>query len=319
MCYLGVSEEDAKTHTHSSDNNIKVICPECGKEKNKRIADIYSHHSIGCSCYDKIPYPEKFTFSILDQIGIDFITQLTKTTFKWCRNKRYDFYFKLNGEDYIIETHGLQHYGEGFSTIKGAKTLDEEIENDRLKKELALDNGIKPKNYIVIDCRYSNSDWIKQNILNSRLSELFNLSNVDWLKAEEFTCSNLTKIACEYKKNNPDMTTSEIGNIMGHSYDTIRAWLKKGVKLQWCLYDVEKELTKRSIKNGRLRKKPVEIFKDGRCMGRFESCTDLERHSKELFGTKLNSHGIATVCRGDRKAHKGFTFKFVKEELNQVI
>ena len=52
--------------------------------------------------------------NVLNYLNIDFKTQVSKNTFNWCKNYRYDFYFELNNEKYIIETHGGQHYEEGF-------------------------------------------------------------------------------------------------------------------------------------------------------------------------------------------------------------
>ena len=42
--------------------------------------------------------------------------------------------------------------------------LMKEIENDTIKKELALLNGIKESNYIVIDASVSDYDYIFENI-----------------------------------------------------------------------------------------------------------------------------------------------------------
>lgn len=300
--YFQGGYEEAKKYTCNSGKKIYPICPDCGRIKKNKITinNIYKIQ-VKCSCGDNTPYPEKLMFAVLEQLGIDFQTQLTKTTFKWCDKYRYDFYFEYNNEQYIIETHGLQHYEK--QKRKNAKTLEEEQENDRVKKELAIKNGIKEENYIVVDCRYSKLEFIKQNILNSRLNELFDLSSIDWLKAEEFTCTNLVKTACEYKRNNPNWTTEKIGNIMGHSGVTIRNWLLKGVKLGWCNYSGKEEIRKKH--SG----KPVEIFKNGISLGIFESIADLSRQSERLFGIKLDGGNISKAYNGKRKDLKGFIFK----------
>ena len=222
MCDLGVSEEDAKNNFPQSANKIEVVCPLCGNKKKCRIRTVYGDKSIGCICDDKQSYPEKFMYSILKQLDIEFETQYSP---KWINGKRYDFYIpKFNA---IIEVHGEQHYRH---TGRG-RSLQEEQENDKLKEEIALDNGI---NYIVIDCRESTLNWIKDNILKSKLNNLFDLDNIDWIKCEKFAISNnLIKIACEYKKNNPNMTYTEIGKIMGYERHAIKRWIEKGKKLNW--------------------------------------------------------------------------------------
>lgn len=242
--YFQGGYDEAKMYTCQSNKKITPICPDCGRVKDKPISvnNIFNSKSISCSCSDKKSYPEKFMFLMLEQIKIKFEKE---KIFKWCEDKRYDFYFKYNNEDYIIETHGKQHYKGGFERIKSnrnVKTLEEEQTNDKYKKELAIDNGIKEKNYIVIDCSKSELEFIKQNILDSRLGEVFDLSIIDWLKCEEFALSNLVKKICEIKRDNPYMTSKDIGNIFKVNNNTISSYLKKGSKIwDWISYDGEKE------------------------------------------------------------------------------
>ena len=302
MCDLGVSEEDAKTHTHSSNDKITVICPDCGRVKPTKIVinNIYNKHSIGCTCGDNVSYSEKLIYSLLNQLKVNFITQYIT---KWSNNKRYDFYFNYNNESYVIEVNGIQHYKE---SPRGRK-LQEEQSNDKYKKELAILNGIKEENYIVIDCRKSELDFIKNNILNSRLNEIFDLSKIDWLKCEKFTLSNLVKQTCDIKKENPDMTTTEISKTINISRDTVRNYLKKGTKLDWCYYNPKIEKTKSDFKG-----KQVYILKNGKCLGLFSSCSELSRRSRELFGVELDSKRISDVANNKIKLYRGFIFKYIK-------
>ena len=316
MCDLGLSEEDAKTHTSGSKDKVVVICPDCGKEKEITIGKLFQRKSIGCSCGDGVKYPEKFMTSVLDQLNIEYIFQLTKTTFDWCGNKKYDFYIpSLNT---IIETHGRQHYEE---TKIGNRNLAEEQENDKYKYELAMKNGIKDDNYIVIDCRLSTMDWIKKSILDSKLNELFDLSKIDWLKCEEFAInSNKVKEVCDYWNNKEEWeTTKDLMKVFKLSRDVIIDYLKRGTKLGWCNYSGKEE----RINNYKKSSKPVAIFKDGepyipeyRKDNVFESATEIDRLSREnidIFGKILKHQCISAVCNGKRKTYNGYTFKFVEE------
>lgn len=294
--YIG--EECAKTHTKCSHDEIFATCPDCGRIKSKKIkiSTIYNEHSIGCSCSDSISYGEKLIFSVLEQLDIDFRIQLNKSIFDWCGKYKYDFYFEYNNEKYVIEVNGSQHYANAWDKLEKTQ------ENDKLKKELALANDIKENNYIVIDCRYSNLEWIKNNengILDSRLNELFDLFIIDWNKAEKFALSNLVKQACEYKRKNPELTTTDIGKLMKLNYNTIGRYLKKGHDLFLCEY-VPKDHNS----------KTVEILKDGISLGVFKSATELARKSEELFKIKLIHTGISQACLGILKQYKGYTFKF---------
>lgn len=304
MCDLGISEEDAKRYKSRSGKKITITCPYCNKKRVMRIVDIYKHKSIGCPCGDGKSYPEKFIMNLLEQLGLDFEIEYKPS---WIDGRRYDFYIpKL---EYIIETHGRQHYDGSFNRI-GGRNLEEERANDEFKKETALANGIK--HYTELDCKESNMDYIKNSILNSELSKLFDLSNIDWNKCAEFANKNIVKEVCDYWNNRKDgETTSDLGKVFKTDRGTIVNYLKKGTKLDWCKYNPKEELKKSALNNGFLLKKKVEIFKNNQSLGVFESCAELDRQSEELFGIKLCNSNISSCCLNKRKSHKGFTFKYV--------
>ena len=85
-----------------------------------------------------------------------------------------------------------------------------EGKNDELKYNLALRNGINPQNYISIDCSFSEKEFISKNILNSRLNEIFDLSNINWNKCDELGFKNIVKQFCEMFNNG--MNTDDIYN-----------------------------------------------------------------------------------------------------------
>lgn len=316
MMELGVSEEDAKTHTPQSNKKIEVVCPHCKNKKNITVSGIYKYKSIGCKhCGDSVTYPERIMINILSQLNIEFEIQYSEV---WSMDRRYDFYFNLNNQKIIVETHGEQHYKQA-KNFK--RTLKEEQENDKLKKNLALINGIDK--YIVIDCRYSDLKWIKNNILNSELPNLLDLSNINWLKCEKSSLPNLIKEICDYWNNKEEWETTQTiadNNSWGiKSKETIRNYLKKGTKLGWCEYNPKEEVVKSSKNNGKKNAKKVEIFKEGVSLGIFESCTSLSEQSEEIFGVKLLVKNISNVCKGRQSNHKGFTFKYATEtEENNI-
>ena len=158
---------------------------------------------------DGISVPEKFMWNVLKELNIEFKTQLNKRDFDWCQNYKYDFY--IPSLNMVVETHGGQHYEKGFESCNG-RNLKEEQLNDRLKKELALNNNIK--NYIVVDCRKSELEWLKENIIKE-LDRYFDLSNIDWNLAWNNSLKNLvyeTKRLVEEGCNN-----KQIAEILGVS------------------------------------------------------------------------------------------------------
>lgn len=216
--------------SYGSNNKEIFICKNCNFEKNIKVADIINRGFACPQCSDGKSYPEKFVFNLLSQLNFIFDYD---QKFRWSQNKRYDFY--LSKFNLIIEVHGMQHYKIGLENIsQNIRTLDEEQENDKFKEELALKNRIK--HYIVIDARYSEIEFIKNNIINSELAKLFNLTNIDWLKCHEYACNSLVKKACELW-NNGICSTIKIEAIMKVRYTTICHYLKMGAKLGWCNYD----------------------------------------------------------------------------------
>lgn len=304
----GVNE--AKLYSIGSHKKIYPICPDCGRVKDEKImiSNIYRNHSIGCNCSDRKSYPEKFTMELLNQLNIDYKTEYSPN---WIKPKRYDFY--IPNLKCIIETHGLQHYNGNFKHL-GGRSLQEEIENDGYKKETALKNGIK--HYIELDCRKSELEWIKNSIINSELNKLFNLSNIDWLRCAEFANKNIVKEVCDYWNDKRESeTTADLSKMFKINKSTIIDYLRRGTKLGWCNYNGRKNNNKGLIYGRIIKRKKVEIFKDNKSLGEFESLIELERQSEKLFGVKLNNSKISMVCNGKKKQYKGYTFKHVDHQL----
>jgi len=299
--YFQGGYDEAKKYTPHTSKRVNFKCPICGrvKEKSTTINSLCNTHSIGCICNDGIPYTEKVIFNILEQLKTDFIYQFKKINDLWCENKIYDFCFGLDGERYIIETHGIQHYVQ--TNRKNAKTLEEEQENDIIKKELALANGIKKENYIVIDCRYSDLEFIKRNVLDSNLATIFDLSKIDWNKVEEFALSNLVKEICVYWNDN-GITMNEIAVMFNLCPTTVSRYISKGIKLNWVNKiefinnkDYSMKLAQKYAKQ--CNSKQLKVFKDGVYLGKFNSTRELERISLEKFGVNFNHSEVSKVCR----------------------
>lgn len=230
-----INKEDMHKYTKGKKEKVIMNCPNCGYEKNLRIHTLIES-GFGCHrCSDGIPYPEKFLFKMLEQLNKDFKSQLSKTIFDWCGNYKYDKYIK--NINCIIEIHGKQHYEENKNWKMSLK--DVQI-NDNLKEVLARNNGIS--NYIVIDCRYSDMDWIKNNIIKSKLPDLldFKEADIDWIKCHEFSCGSLVKIASNLWQDGIK-NTKEIADILKIHRSTAVRYLNQGFKMNWCEYNSYKE------------------------------------------------------------------------------
>lgn len=302
--YFQGGYDEAKRYTPNSGKKIYFKCPDCGRIKSNltNICNLNKTHSINCSCQDGFSYSEKLAFSLLQQLNIKFETQYSP---KWIKPKRYDFYFKLNNKKFIVETDGGWHYKD--NKMSG-KTKEETKAIDDYKDKLAEEHNIK---VIRINCEISELKYIKDNILNSELNNIFDLSKVNWLKCGEFALGNLAKKACEIKRDNPNITTKEIGIMMNLSTTTIVNYLNKGTKIwDWITYNGKEEKLKasRKMKVGKV----VEILKDDISLGVFPSIRDLVNKSEKLFGIKMDNRGIRDVCNKQRLEYKGFVFRYTK-------
>lgn len=162
-------------------------CPICKRIKTTKTRpyDIIRNgiESIGCICGNNHSYCEKFFYRMLELLNIKFIKECV---FEWLDGrKRYDFYFKLNNKEYIVETDGAFHYIDNNmsgQTAKETKAIDDE--KDRLAKE----HGIE---VIRIDCNFYSLNStqkfmkIKSNIINC-LSYILDLNNIDWNECNIF-------------------------------------------------------------------------------------------------------------------------------------
>jgi DNA-directed RNA polymerase subunit RPC12/RpoP len=287
LAKLLFNPDDGYKFMQSSNLKLDWKCSECGNIiKNRQVSQI-KLQGLSCpKCSDGISYPEKFMFNLLCQLNCEFSSQ---EIFNWSKNRRYDFYVPtLNC---IIETHGIQHYGGGFHTY-GGRSLEEEQENDKLKKELAIENGIAHDHYIVIDCRKSELEWIKNNILKSKLIKHFDFNKINWLKCHEFACSSLVKIACDLWTSGIHSTTL-IGKQINLERGAVRRYLKQGVELGWCNYSIEKSRNYIGKQSGRAKEKKVI------CLNTKEVFDSISKAS-EKFNIKSSS-GITSVCKGRYK------------------
>ena len=217
MVYL-VDKEFGYTHTKTTNKSTLMKCPTCGYEKNMSFYNLY-FQNFGCPyCTDGFSYPEKFLVYILKQNKINFKYQLSKSDFNWCDKYKYDFY--LPDYNWIIETHGRQHYEDGW------RKIDLQRKIDKTKRQLAINNGIDK--YIELDCRESNNQYIFDSIKKTDLSII--LKEIDINKADNYAQCNKLKTACDLF-NNGCTNYSSIAEKIDVCVNTVRRYIRKGKEL----------------------------------------------------------------------------------------
>lgn len=302
-----INQDEAYTVSYGSNSKILLQCPDCGERRYVSACNIYKK-GFNCNrCGDGIPFPEKFMNNLLTQLGVKFIFQANSKVFNWCERLRYDFY--IPDISTIIEVHGAQHYKSDFKHCSG-QSLETIQKNDIYKKQLALNNGITT--YITIDCSWSNTKWIANSIINSKISELFNLQNVDWNACAHFAMSNISKKICTcWRDNYGHITTTILAKQFNLCTTTITKYLKQGTELGWCEYDAEKELEKGRIKSKETCSKPVIVLKNNQSVGIFDSIAELERQSDAIYGIHFPSSTICNICKGKMSQSNGYRFKYI--------
>ncbi|MGG2096023.1 NUMOD1 domain-containing DNA-binding protein [Bacillus sp. S13(2024)] len=205
-------------------------------------------------------------------------------------NKRYDFF--IPDFNCLIETHGEQHYIRSFSKAK--RSLEEEKENDAIKEDLAKNNGINK--YIVLNCSKSYPGYMKDVILKSELSKMFNMENIDWGKCEKLSSKSLVIEVCKlWREGLKD--TKLIAERLKLGRNTVVRYLKSGKTFGWCDYNSQLELKKGRIKNSG-GKRFLQFSLEGTFIGKFKSIAEAERIT--------NTNNIWMACSGKRKTAGGF-------------
>lgn len=291
--YFQGGYDEAKLYTKGSSKRIIPICPDCKKIKDKdmKIITLYSQ-GMGCDCGDGTSFPEKIMISLLKSLNLDYIKEYSPN---WIKPKRYDFL--ITNKNIIIEMDGALHYKD--NPYNGEK-LEKTKNSDMLKDFMAIKNGYK---IIRIDCRYSGFEYIKKNILQSQLNEIYELNEIDWGIIHENSLSNLAKMVCDYRKNTSEKT-SDIASKFNIAICSTINYLKLGNDFGWCEYDPKIEAFKGSFKSGKQKGKKVSLYdKDLFYIGKFSSLVELEKYSLNNLEVILKSRSIGEKLKSEDICH----------------
>ena len=284
-------------------NKVAIRCPDCKKIKYIQINN-FIKNGLGCNCGDGFSYPEKFMYNILMELNIDFQTQYSPD---WIKPKRYDFY--IESLNLIIEMDGNLGHGIG-SHPYSKNTKQDDIKNDKYKDYMAEINSIK---LIRIKCEKSECELIKNNIIQSELSNIFNIAKIDWYKVDLLSQSNFAKKICDMWKNE-DKTISEICYEQKIDKTTASKYLKIGNKFGWCEYDIETQKRMGVKVMNKNNEKPICVFYNDIFIKRYETGKELSEKSEKDFGFKIHRSTISKICNNKIKKYKGYCFVFGLKE-----
>lgn len=211
--------EEAKHINAASREKRVFICPFCGFEKKTCVEYIVSKNRLSCNrCSDNISYPNKFALSVLTQLKVENLE--VEYAPKWANGYRYDFSFWYKGIHYLLEMDGGFHFRGRFG-----RTDKEVKDRDLLKNKYAETNGCL---LIRINCEKSDIDYIKNNMLESVLSKIFDFSIVNWEKVKKDCTNNLLYDICTYYNTHKNASLKELSTYFSVCSHTIRAYLKRG-------------------------------------------------------------------------------------------
>lgn len=245
-------KNDGYKYTYGSGKKVKWKCKDCGYIVEHTIQKIVHFGHVPCKkCSDGISYPMKFTMSVLDQLNIDYDTEVR---FDWCKyvfkGKEtygiYDMVFDYMNHSYIIEVDGGFHFK---TNNMSGQTKEESQFIDNAKDNCALNNGY---NMIRIIALESNLDYMKDKITNS-LCNLFDLDNIDWEKANIDALSSL--VVESAKLWNQYHSANTISQILNKRQEIITRYLNKATKAGLCDYDGKLEQIKSGKRSGESRRK----------------------------------------------------------------
>ena len=219
--------EDCYNISCFSGKKFYFKCLECNKISDKKytICQIVKHGYSCKYCSDGISIPNKFIQKLLSQLDINYSSEYSPYYFK--KSQRVDIFIQSIG--LVIEmdgnygNHTIEYdYWRDFLNIKygGYKTIRIDLTDDnRYRKDLF--------------------NYLKEQILNSELSKLFDLSNVNW----EYIWGQSQKskcIECWKLWNSGIHNVTEISRILNISRPTVITYLKRGTECGKCEYYINR-------------------------------------------------------------------------------
>lgn len=283
------NKSDCYMYTFGSDVKVDLICPDCGSEK-RMIINHLVHRGFVCDiCGDKsFSYPNRFAHAFFAQLPINRYE--SEYSPDWIKPKRYDNYFEYKGKSYIVEMDGEFHYKDAFG-----KKYNSIQEVDLYKDEMAIKHNIK---VIRIECLISSPNYIKDKIINSELSEIFDLTNFDWDKCYKNIYLSSYMPIWEYANRHINTPLSVIGERFGKSPTQMQSIIRHGQEAMLCFYEAKP-----------FNSKSIIIMLDGKIIDSFPSINKARKYLYEIYNIEISHQTISKACNNE-KSYKGFTFKY---------
>ena len=317
--------EDAYTTSYSTAKKFRFKCPRCGHIKMDSTNHI-NYFGFSCpNCSDGISYPNKFMAKLLSDMNINFEREIK---FDWCK---YPCFVDKNKTDYgsydfvipemklIIEMDGgLGHGKRIMSTISHNRrkiSLEESVYRDNMKDILAKENGYR---VIRIECDYSSDiqerfKLVKNNVINSELSSVFNLNNIDFKKIDKFCLTNSYVVDIS-KLWNDGFSTKQIEKEIKLSNTTVERYLKMAEKLGIC--DYNKKISIRRGHDKSNQRAPYLVVSNDTTQV-FSSFIEMQKYYYEKYNIKIHRETVLRYINNNKPYLNKMFYKITREEFNK--
>lgn len=281
-------KEEGKIYSYKSTKKTNFICPNCySLVKNKKIQYVVKHGLPCQKCSDGISYPMKFVTCMFNQLNVSYETEVVFNNWIFDFHgrdykPRYDIVFSK----YIVEVDGAIHmkkHSKSTMPIEDIKYIDFN------KDQLAIKNGYE---MIRIDCYNSNQDYISNNILNSKLNDIFDLSKIDWLECHKYAISSKVKEVCDYWNKLETPSVTQVFTDLKMPRITVQRWLKQGSLIWMCNYNAYEE----GMKNR--KKTKIKNCRSVICLNNKKRYISSIEAAKTY---KISSSTISVACSGKCK------------------
>ena len=300
------NKKDSYNYTPYSSKKVELVCPNCGREKRIKIPVSHlTERGFLCDyCSDNISRPNKFLRNLLWELKENELIKDFKLEYNpgWEKKYLFDAFVVTKEEEFFVEMQGSQHYTDRENLFsKGAKERDWEKFQSAQRNNAVV---------IYIDCFSTEFQYMKENILNSELSQKINFEKVNWDKIEKSMANSFLKEICEFYQNNPLLNIEEISKIKKIDRNTLRGILKRGSVLGFCDYNT-KEIRKINQKF-KILKPIIVTYSDGR-IEKFASVTE----TRIGLGFNFNTTIYDILKKGG--SYKDYNIRYATEEEAKEI
>ena len=301
--YFVDSEDAFKVLPHTR-KDLRLKCPDCGSIKTMRGIDLIKRGFSCAVCSDKISYPNKFLRNFMFELKRVYTEIIFDFEYlpSWRKDKRYDGYFYFNQKKYLIEMQGEQHYTGRWGS------LEYQQENDNIKKVEAIEHGWR---FIEINCRQSDFDFIKNEILNSAFNQIFDMNLINWNKIREESEKNIVKKVCD-AYNSITKFSGKLAELFKLSQCTIIDYLSRGHKIGWVNYLGEDGKPKFTGKKYKI----IAIYDENwNCVAKVLGLNQAKIWIEQVIGKSINIRKIRDRCYVFNKRanipYYGYYFRYV--------